>query len=634
MVAYRLSLHATQLPDNLKDIRIGIEESVPVGFNQHSQVSASAGQRMNFLQSSLNTILAKHPTIGKSKNQGKVFTNTAHQLGTLGGGNHFIELCIDENQAVWVMIHSGSRGIGNKIGNYFITKAKEDMERMFISLPDKDLAYLSEGSLLFQDYIDAVSWAQDYAAQNRLAMVELTMKALRKYLPGFTVTQEAINCFAGETRVLTKKGVYPIRELAGTNCELLTSDGEWVDAPVKAFGKQELLKITLSRSGVIKTIRATATHKWFLQNVQRKPSEVTTTQLKVGDRLAASFPNPIIEDMPSEAIARGFVYGDGSAAHGKSYANFCGDKPKDLLPFFSEYGPVYTYKDVKRVTKLPLSWKKEYPSLDSDPGYLRGWLAGYFAADGDVGATGRPTLTSSSREDLEFVRNLCTTIGIGTFGIRERTSCTGYRNEAWTLYLVGLMRGDLGDDFFIRENHLANFRAGKSAAERRRWNVVKVESTGEVEEVFCAIVEGTHSFTLEDNILTSNCHHNYVERENHYGSNVFVTRKGAVRARDGDLGIIPGSMGTRSYIVRGKGNPESFCSCSHGAGRVLSRGKAKDLITEEQHVLDTQGVECRKDRGVIDESPRAYKDIDAVMESQKDLVDIVHTLKQVVCIKG
>ena len=131
-----------------------------------------------------------------------------------------------------------------------------------------------------------------------------------------------------------------------------------------------------------------------------------------------------------------------------------------------------------------------------------------------------------------------------------------------------------------------------------------------------------------------NCHHNYVDREHHFGENVFVTRKGAVRARLGDMGIIPGSMGARSYIVRGLGNEESFCSCSHGAGRVMSRTEAKKRVSLEEHIAATGDVECRKDASVIDETPSAYKDIDSVMAAQSDLVEIVHTLKQVVCVKG
>ena len=134
--------------------------------------------------------------------------------------------------------------------------------------------------------------------------------------------------------------------------------------------------------------------------------------------------------------------------------------------------------------------------------------------------------------------------------------------------------------------------------------------------------------------MAVNCHHNYVEQEHHFGADVWVTRKGAVRAGEGELGIIPGSMGAKSFIVRGKGNAESFCSCSHGAGRAMSRGEAKRRFSLKDHREATEGVECRKDEGVIDETPMAYKDIDAVMAAQSDLVEVVHTLKQVVCVKG
>jgi len=139
---------------------------------------------------------------------------------------------------------------------------------------------------------------------------------------------------------------------------------------------------------------------------------------------------------------------------------------------------------------------------------------------------------------------------------------------------------------------------------------------------------------FQSHIEAVNCHHNYVQKERHFGEDVYVTRKGAVSAQKGELGIIPGSMGARSYIVRGKGHPESFASCSHGAGRTMSRGEAKRRFTLEDHRAATAGVECRKDSGVLDETPAAYKDIDAVMAAQSDLVDVVHALKQVVCVKG
>ena len=155
-----------------------------------------------------------------------------------------------------------------------------------------------------------------------------------------------------------------------------------------------------------------------------------------------------------------------------------------------------------------------------------------------------------------------------------------------------------------------------------------------MENIIAAVRDCSLVPAFDATLEAVNCHHNYVTWEHHYGENVLITRKGAVRAREGDMGIIPGSMGARSYIVRGKGNPESFTSCSHGAGRAMSRTEAKRRFSVADHIAATKGVECRKDEAVIDETPMAYKSIDAVMEAQKDLVEIVHTLRQVVCVKG
>ncbi|HAI69862.1 MAG TPA: RNA-splicing ligase RtcB [Gammaproteobacteria bacterium] len=320
MSAVQLSLMASDLPDNLYGIRSKIEEAVPVGFNQHDNPVLES-TRLKKMREQLDELLQKHPTLITMK---KHFDDWQLQVGTLGSGNHFIELCLDENQAVWVMLHSGSRGLGNLIGRYFIGLAKKDMEKWFISLPNNDLAYFPEGTEHFNDYWQAVMWAQEYARVNREQMMRLILEALSHVdLPPFEITGEAISC-----------------------------------------------------------------------------------------------------------------------------------------------------------------------------------------------------------------------------------------------------------------------------------------------------------------------HHNYVALENHYKSNIFLTRKGAISARTGEWGIIPGSMGTKSYIVKGKGNPESFCSCSHGAGRRMGRKEAKRRFSTEDMITQTQGVECRKDEGVIDEIPAAYKPIDEVMANQNDLVEIVHTLKQVVCIKG
>ncbi len=320
MAAARTSLTAEQIDERtLKKIFDQISRDVPVGRDQHRDERALSEAAAPFA-APLAAMTDKHPQLLKAFGR---FSNWVNQMGTLGGGNHFIEVCLDEAGQVWVMLHSGSRGIGNAIGNYFIELARRDMERWFIQVPDRDLAYFPEGSEHFDDYVTAVSWAQSYARENRDQMMKLVLGALARHLPPFTVTGEVVNC-----------------------------------------------------------------------------------------------------------------------------------------------------------------------------------------------------------------------------------------------------------------------------------------------------------------------HHNYVEREHHFRADVWVTRKGAIRAREGDLGIIPGSMGARSYIVRGRGNPESFCSCAHGAGRRMSRTAAEKQFTPADLAAQTEGVICRKDKGVLDEIPGAYKDIDQVMANQSDLVEVVHTLKQVVCVKG
>lgn len=326
VICQRISLKASDLPDNLNFIRSAIESVVPHGRTDNGKrndkgswndVPQSHLGRWKLLEKDYEKIITKHP-------KAKAY-NTAQHMGTLGGGNHFIELCIDENQDVWILLHSGSRGVGNKIGSYFIEKAKLEMEKYFIGnyLPDKDLAYLVEHSDIFDDYVFSVEWAQKYAMHNRQAMMDATISVLKQYLPDFTITEKAVNC-----------------------------------------------------------------------------------------------------------------------------------------------------------------------------------------------------------------------------------------------------------------------------------------------------------------------HHNYISREVHYKEDVIVTRKGAVSAQEGELGVILGSMGTGSFVVKGLGNHDSFCSCSHGAGRVMSRGEAKRRISIDDHKKAMKGIEARLDEGVLDESPAAYKDINAVMAAQTDLVEVLYSLHQVLNIKG
>jgi len=319
MIACKLPFTAERLPSDLAPLRHSIERSVPVGFNSNKEITDRTA-------AALGDLTSKHKKLLKEKQ--------ALQLGTLGGGNHFIELCIATDQSVWVVLHSGSRNLGKELAEQHIDKAKNLMKQYFISIPDPDLAYLAQGTPEFKAYLEDLRFAQDFAFKNREEMMRRVLKDV-------------------------------------------------------AY----------------------------------------------------------------------FIYGN--------------------------------------------------PDL-----------------------------------------------------------------EEWELDIEELMKTAI------------------------------------------------------------NCHHNYTSMENHGGKNVWITRKGAVSAREGELGIIPGSMGTKSYIVRGRGNTDSFCSCSHGAGRRMSRTKARAAFNESDLAAQTTGVECRKDKGVIDEIPGAYKDIDVVMENQKDLVEVVYELKQVLCVKG
>lgn len=323
MMAVRTTLTSHDVSDDAQELFEAISEAVPHGGARGKETGNWTDVPEN-VASVWGEISPKYREI-VGKNGKTSSRNAATQLGTLGGGNHFVEVCIDQADRIWFMLHSGSRGAGNRIGEFFIEKAKAEMDRLGVKLPpDRNLAYLEEGTEHFGEYVEALHWAQDYARLNRELMMENLVRAVRKELDTkFQLTEEAVNC-----------------------------------------------------------------------------------------------------------------------------------------------------------------------------------------------------------------------------------------------------------------------------------------------------------------------HHNYVQKESHFGEELWITRKGAVSAKRGEYGIIPGSMGARSYIVRGLGNAESFHSCSHGAGRVMSRGQAKQKITLDMHRKATEGVACRKDRDVIDESPAAYKDIDAVMDAQKDLVEVVHTLKQVVCVKG
>ncbi|GLY18489.1 hypothetical protein Kisp01_55030 [Kineosporia sp. NBRC 101677] len=617
---------------DLSALRVAIEQAVPLsagGYNSDERTTESV------VAARLDVLEAKADKVGfdPASYTGK----WKRQLGSLGSGNHFIEVTADETGTVWLFLHSGSRGVGNLIAQKHIKVARALIEKWHINLPDLDLAYLVQDTDEFWAYINQMRWAQDFALANREEMMHRLMLCVADFMGEPVQDLESINCFAGETLVTTRTGPRPIESLAGGEHELLTAEGKWVKAPVQSFGRQQVSEVVLSRSGVIKTVRATPGHRWLLRSRRNHEYAATTEELRPGDRLQITFPPRPEGLFPDRmGIARGFVFGDGSKAPtgSRSYANFCGKKDEALIPYFDGIGnPVRTYDKVKRVTGLPREWKVGRPSLDTEPNELYGWLAGYFAADGDVGKTGRPTLASSKREDLEYVRLLAQTIGIGTFGIRSRVR-SGFGGPPTPIHLLGLMRGDLDPEFFVVQAHRERFLAGRGAAERRGWTVLSVQPTDEFTEVYCATVEDTHSFALTDNILTGNCHHNFTQQENHFGKNLWVSRKGAIQADAGRPGLIPGSMGTASYVVVGKGNKLSLNSSPHGAGREYSRTAARKKFTVEDLRAAMKGIEYRDTDAFVDEIPGAYKDIDRVMADAEDLVEVKHTLHQLLNVKG
>jgi hypothetical protein len=303
--------------------------------------------------------------------------------------------------------------------------------------------------------------------------------------------------------LVTRGGVLAIQDLLGGEHEFLTDGGCWTPGRVKPVGITGIDEVILSRSKVLKTLRVSENFSWWIRRsgLAKKAGLVSTRMLLARERLAFAFAKrpPVLEPVP-DAVARGFVYGDGSLQAGRAAAYFCGAKDGAMLPLFAKWGPPRTYGSVKRICGLPPEWKRDFPTLRSEADELYGWLAGYFAADGDVDKSGRPTLASASRANLEFVRSLGRTIGIGTFGIRMRLR-KGYGLVETPLYLLGLMRGDLSSSFFFIPAHRARFEAGRKAAERRGWSVVSCTSTKNQEETFRVEVGSANGVVLEDNIL-------------------------------------------------------------------------------------------------------------------------------------
>jgi DNA primase len=327
--------------------------------------------------------------------------------------------------------------------------------------------------------------------------------------PSFNVTpaRGLFYCLAGETRVLTWEGVKPIRELAGGTHRVLGKHGDWVEAPFRSFGVQPLMLLTVSRNGITKQIYATRRHRWFVRSgkTQKSDREVVTSDLRPGHRLVSKFPRTRVKQTtPSPfGIAHGVTFGDGTRNGTGSMAQLDAVKDVELLKWF----PVSMMTQHGRqmlIHHLPRFFK-ELPPLDESVSYLYGWLAGYFAADGCVSAMGTVMLNSAKRDELEYVRLVCTRLGIGTYGITEQVRVGFEGREPSSLFRIILVDSDLTPEFFLLDKHRLRFNAAAKAYERKGWVVREVAPTDRVEEVFCATVDEGHAFTLEDNILTGNC---------------------------------------------------------------------------------------------------------------------------------
>jgi DNA primase len=369
-----------------------------------------------------------------------------------------------------------------------------------------------------RDATDLVALASEHLALKRVGsrMVGLCPFHSEK-TPSFSINPEIgrYYCLAGETRVITWDGPREIRELSGSTVRILTTNGRWVEAPFFSFGVQPLMKITLSRNRVRKVVHATPEHRWFVRTDRGGRKERTTADLRPGDPLSWSFPQRRLAHrvrLSPFGVAHGITFGDGTRFRKGAAVDLHGTQDAELLKWF----PLNHTYDCQRtsangsersfikVVDLP-GYFKDRPSLDESPSYLLGWLAGYLAADGCVAKDGTVMLNSASRDNLEFVRLVCTRVGIGTYGITEQRRAGFPGRDETNLFRIHLINEDLVEDFFLLSEHRLRFGGSQKQWTRRGWVVRSIEPTDRVEEVFCAVVEGEHAFTLEDNILTGNC---------------------------------------------------------------------------------------------------------------------------------
>ena len=312
-------------------------------------------------------------------------------------------------------------------------------------------------------------------------------------------------CFKGDTKILTDNGIKRLDEIVGKDIKILNKNHGWENATVKHFGKDVLYKLVLERYGVEKEIYTTGNHVWYVKDKKNR-IEIPTAELKVGMKIPFNTSKTWSNVTPSPfGVAHGFFTGDGYKNEDRPRANFCGDKIA-LLPYFT---PSNISGDEKEYTTIGMpKYFNQLPNLTETPSYLYGWLSGYFAADGCIDNKGRCTIASVNRDNLEFVRDVLCVLGMPVNEIRQQTRISNLTHTESTIYILTLSSDYLKEDFFILPEHKARFSdyLRNNDRKKRNWIVKSVENTGVVDDVYCAVAYDTHSFTLDNNVLTHNCY--------------------------------------------------------------------------------------------------------------------------------
>lgn len=414
--------------------------------------------------------------------------------------------------------------------------------------------------------------------------------AYRRFMPGGRYLYAAgrdlhqvNNCYEGDTKFITRRGIKTLREMAGSSTVVLTTKGRWAHASIRSFGVQPLFKVTVKRGKQVKELHATADHAWRVVGNGGQP--VRTLDLAPGNVLPQVFGYGISRTPLSLAgIQHGIVFGDGCVTKDEygfntAHVVLCGDKDKQLLKYFEGYARHEDANGNIVVTGLPRRYKQP-PSLEEDRSYLYGWLAGYFAADGCVSDRGVASLTSSVLSNLELIRNVCYIIGVGTYSIQSKIRTTNYKADEHQIFWINFIKDTLEADLFLIESHRQRFQERQKGQRRKplQWKIVSVERTERVEEVFCAVVPETHEFALEDNILTGNCMLMSVE-DSREGWGDLWRKAGMALMTGAGIGVEYSHVRHEGAIVRRTGGyasgPISLMSTVNEMGRVIMQGGSR-----------------------------------------------------------